>query len=180
MDMTRRRPSESSWRRWHALVEHYTPDGALGRWLLGSLSSFFGLWLLAIFGAEVIYWGLSLAMLFWTTVSLGVGIPMVLVGLLTLWPLYLSLIGNLESAADYSVPEMDRANASIPSPRRDTSSKDDIDSTDPFADLKRQYAAGDLSEDEFERRLDARLEVSDSSTREADDDTTRDRVPDRN
>ncbi len=119
-------------------------------------------------------------MLFWTTVLLGVGIPMVLVGLLTLWPLYLSLIGNLESAADYSVPGMDRANPPVETPQRDPSAKDDVDATDPFADLKRQYAAGDLSEDEFERRLDARLDEVDSSTRGADDNTTRDRLQDHN
>ncbi|NGM68727.1 SHOCT domain-containing protein [Natronolimnobius sp. AArcel1] len=179
--MTSRRPDESPWRRWHALVEQYTPDGALGRWLLGSVSSFFGFWMLVIFGAEVIYWGLSLAMLFWTTVLLGVGIPMVLVGLLTLWPLYLSLIGNLESAADYSLSETPtRANLSAETPQRETSSEDDVDSSDPFADLKRQYAAGDLSEDEFERRLDARLDEIDASTRGADDETTRDRLPDHN
>lgn len=149
--------------RVHALVERYTPDGGLGRSLLGTMTGAVGLYLLALVVFEIPRWGLSLAALFWTPVLLGFGLPALLLSIVVLWPLYLSLIGNLEAADEYAVSgpaEPSKPNATEPASVDefdDSLERDDVDPSDPFADLKRRYANGELSEDEFERRLEARL-----------------------
>ncbi|RKD93747.1 SHOCT domain-containing protein [Halopiger aswanensis] len=166
MDSRRSLPGSASLgRRVHALVERYTPDGALGRFLLGAPSGTFGLWLLALVLFEIPRWGLSLAALFWTPVLLAFGLPMVLLSLLTLWPIYLSLIGNLDSTAEYPVgsgtgaqaTESITAGAETDIDRGSTRSPTDPDDIDPFGDLKAKYESGELTEDEFERRLEERL-----------------------
>ncbi|AEH36041.1 SHOCT domain-containing protein [Halopiger xanaduensis] len=166
------RPSGSSSlsSRVHALVERYTPDGALGRFLLGGTIGPFGLWLLALGVFAAPTWGL--AALFWMPVLLGFGLPMVLLSILTLWPIYLSLIGNIDSAAEYPVggASSSRTTKSVSTTptTTDTISRAGIDrdtgdspagadERDPFGDLKAKYENGELSEDEFERRLEERL-----------------------
>ncbi|WP_224336093.1 SHOCT domain-containing protein [Haloprofundus halobius] len=153
--MVGRPPEQSTLRQSHRLVEHYTPDGTLGRVLLasatGSLSG--GAFLLAIFGLA------SFGFVWFLTglLAAGVGVVAALLTVLTLWPVYLSLIGNVESPEEYG-----RADSpSTPAAKR-------VADTDPSEVLKRKYAAGELSDEEFERRLD-RLLNADEATRRGSD-----------
>lgn len=177
----RRSGSNSHRREWHARIERYTPDGTLGRWLLGAPLGVVGLWLLALTVFEIPRWGLTLAALFWTPVLLGAAIPTLVLSVLLLWPVYISLIGNIESPRSYSVSGArdgtgttasdgeldDRSNT----PNGTTVASDDSPTAtdDPLEKLKRRYAAGELSESEFERRLEAHLE---GGGREASTETT--------
>ncbi|MFC4449461.1 SHOCT domain-containing protein [Halorussus aquaticus] len=126
----------STFRALHRLVEHYTPDGALGRTLLGGTALslapflFFG-------GIEMVGIGATFAAFVAGLFGVVVSVPALLVGVVSLWPVYLSLIGNVESASAY--------------PDGATESWADADA--PEAVLKRRYAAGELSREEFERRL---------------------------
>ncbi|UPV73396.1 SHOCT domain-containing protein [Halorussus limi] len=130
----------STFRALHRLVEHYTPDGTLGRSLLGvtalvcSPFLFFG----GVMGLETAANFAAFGMALFASV---LGVPAFFVGLLTLWPVYLSLIGNVES------PELYPDGASEPAASEDRESAEAI--------LKRRYAAGELSREEFERQLDA-------------------------
>ncbi|WP_435179782.1 SHOCT domain-containing protein [Halorussus sp. AFM4] len=131
---------DSTFRALHRLVEHYTPDGALGRSLLGVpallLAPFMFLGGLAVLGS-----GGSFAAFVTALVVLVLSVPTLVVGLVSLWPVYLSLIGNVESAGAY--PD----GAARPAEHGET--PEDI--------LKRRYAAGELNREEFERRLDSVL-----------------------
>ncbi|ELY97965.1 SHOCT domain-containing protein [Natrialba asiatica] len=195
--MGSRRSGSNSRRKWHARIERYTPDGALGRWLLGAPLGMTGLWLLALTVFEIPRLGLSIAALFWTPVLLGAGIPALLLSALVLWPVYLSLIGNVSSPAAYSVADTAGASASKPnsseavvggnaaehtaaeSPRRaktppSPASGDSPSSTpDPVEELKRQYAAGELGEDAFERRIEAHFQ---DDSRDRNSETERDEL----
>lgn len=147
----------------HRLVEHYTPDGTLGRGLLGGT---------ALFCAPVLLLG-SLTVLFggpvfpvllaaWAAFALGVAaLPL---GVVVLWPVYLSIIGNVPSPAAY--PER----ATRRGGRRES----------PEAVLKRRYADGELTREEFERRLDdvlgARGDANERSDSVEDDDRRRERT----
>lgn len=144
----------STGRRVHRLVEEYTPQGTLGRLLLGL--SAFGVSPVLVFG------GLSgmtptgaVALLPFVAGLLALvgGVAALVVGVVTLWPVYLSLIGNVESPADYPVGAAGR--------RRSGREPTDADPDDAEELLKRRYAAGDLSREEFERRLDAILDAGD-------------------
>ncbi|ELZ03195.1 hypothetical protein C482_04214 [Natrialba chahannaoensis JCM 10990] len=193
--MAPRRPgSNSRSRGWHALVEHYTPDGSLGRWLLGAPAGTVGLWLLAIAFLEIPRGGLSLGMLFWTPILLSASILMLLFAVLMLWPLYLSLIGNIESTEAYaeSVTGESKATGTTPvsgsttgrtsstgttaAGTRSRSTRDESHSgtapSDPFERLKRKYTAGEISEEEFERRVEAQLGGSDGATDQTSDGDT--------
>lgn len=132
-------------RRLRERIEHYTPDGALGRWLLGSVVGTAGLWFLglALFDPTLT--------LLWSVLLFGLAAPSLLFAGLVLWPVYLSLIGNLESAADYSTG--DAADAGT-EPGSETD-----DEEDPVAILKRRYASGEITEAEFERRLEGLLDA---------------------
>jgi len=145
--------SPSTVRSLHRLVEHYTPDGTLGRTLLGAPATllapvlfFGGIWLVGL-GATFISFVMGL-------LGTVLGIPTFLLGILTLWPVYLSLIGNVESPEEY--PE----GASKPGDSRESHDKLET----PEEVLKRRYAAGELTREEFERRLS---EVMDSGGRES-------------
>lgn len=143
---------------WHRLIERYTPDGILGRLLLGAVGcgvSASAL-TLAVWGA-VTFTPLSLAFALLTGV---VGLAAGVLGVTTLWPVYLSLIGNVDSPAAYA--ERVAGSPAAVSAGCETD-EDDV------ARLKRRYAAGDLSEGEFERRLDRLLEA-DERVRRRDDD----------
>jgi uncharacterized membrane protein len=128
-------PDDSTFRALHRLVEHYTPDGTLGRGLLGGTALFFAP-LLFLGGSTVLLGGAFPPVMLLGLVALVASVPALLVGIVTLWPVYLSLIGNVESPRAY--PE----GASKP-----------FEAGSPAATLKRRYAAGDLSREEFERRL---------------------------
>ena len=138
---------DSTFRALHRLVEHYTPNGALGRTLLGGPALFFSPFL--FFGGMMMLGGAtSFAIFLSGAFALLFSVPSLVVGLFTLWPVYLSLIGNVESAAAY--PD----GAAKSSGRRE----------DAEAVLKRRYAAGDLTQEEFERRLDGVLGASERDT----------------
>lgn len=122
----------------------YTPDGALGRLLLAAVAApvaFVAFWLALVGVAAPGLLGTALG-LFYGTLTVGG----TLLALLVLWPVYLSLIGKVESAADY----------------RGISRSDGVverSEPDPVEVCKREYAAGELSEREFERRLETILGV---------------------
>ena len=142
------RPSHSNRRRWHALVEHYTPDGALGRLLLagaagsaGSLLVLLGIFGVTAFNFFLFFVGLLLA---------GLGLAAFVLTILVLWPVYLSLIGNIDSTRAYSRGQpMESSGETV--------------GTDPMTVLQREYAAGNISREEFERRLDDLLAVEELS-----------------
>lgn len=147
--------SPSRVRRWHRFVEHYTPDGALGRVLLsmgsGSLSTFFFFFAAASLTNTGLF-GIFLFFPLLMSISLGA----LLFTAVVLWPVYLSLIGNVESASAY--PD------SSVSPSSSVGNSDDRND-DPVEILKRKYAAGTVSESEFERRLETLLGTEESSSR---------------
>ncbi|EMA40900.1 SHOCT domain-containing protein [Halobiforma nitratireducens] len=151
--MNDRRSSRGRLGRWHALVEEYTPDGMVGRLLLGAGTGTVGLWLVAAALFEIPRWGLTLAAVLWAPALLAAGVPLLAFAALVLWPAYLSLIGTIESAGAY-----DPAESGGPETRGVPAADDArTDADDPFADLKAMYERGEIGEDEFERRLEARL-----------------------
>ncbi|MFC7080806.1 hypothetical protein [Halorussus caseinilyticus] len=90
----------STFRALHRLVEHYTPDESLGRTLLGGTALAFAPFLF-LGGATILYGGAVFPILVFGLFSFLVSIPAFVVGVMTLWPVYLSLIGNVESAGAY-------------------------------------------------------------------------------
>ena len=139
-------PDASSLRRLHRLLEHYTPDGTLGRLLLGV--PLFALAPVLFFGGFAMLTGaMSLPVFVTGLVFLLSFLPSLVLGLVCLWPVYLSLIGNLESPEAY--PGTGRP--AVRSDRR-------VD-TNPEATLKRRYAEGKITREEFEERLDALLDA---------------------
>jgi len=138
--------STSTFRALHRLVEHYTPDGTIGRTLLGGTALllapflFFG-------GTSILLDPTSLFAFLTGLVTFVVSIPALFVGLVAAWPVYLSLIGNVES------PDLYPDGASAPDADDERESAEAI--------LKRRYAAGELSREEFERQLNAVMGTSD-------------------
>ncbi|MFC5367905.1 SHOCT domain-containing protein [Salinirubrum litoreum] len=151
----------STLRAVHRLLEHYTPDGTLGRLLLGL--SALGLSPFMLFGGVIMITDATTFVAFLTGV-LGVtlGPFALLLGVVTLWPVYLSLIGNVESPADYATTS-GRRRSSVglsgtdsvdPVGTTDLSGGASSDDESAEAILKRRYAAGDIDDAEFERRLE--------------------------
>ncbi|WP_133412183.1 SHOCT domain-containing protein [Halalkaliarchaeum desulfuricum] len=84
--------------------------------------------------------------LFWLVLSVVPGmisVSALLLTLFVLWPIYLSLIGQIDSPHEYGTD------------RSDAQSNGD----DPVALLKREFAQGNISEEEFERRLEVLLDT---------------------
>ena len=135
----------------HALLEQYTPDGAVGRSLLSLASgsaAAFGVWLtLVAFVADSgLLWGLVGAL------SGGVTLALAALTVAVAWPLYLSLIGHVESASEYDAGG-----------RRDAADRQSAEAS--RADrLRQRYLDGELSEAEFERELDDLLGKSGDET----------------
>jgi hypothetical protein len=173
----------STLRAVHRLLEHYTPDGTLGRFLLGlsALGVSAGLLmggLLALFGGSLLEFAAGLT-------SVGLGGGALFVGLVVFWPLYLSLIGNVESPAEYptsrrrGVKSTDTAGAGLgttggsvgSATTRDGSAGDTPAGESPEVILKRRYAAGEIDDAEFERRLERIMTAE--TDEEWDDGTTR-------
>lgn len=144
----------------HRLLEHYTPDGTLGRVLFAGCAGL--VWPLLLFAAVTA--GSGIVGLVGSAIAFALLLATTAVGLVVLWPVYLSLIGNVERAADY--PDADGRDRVADSDR-------DRDAT-PVDVLKRRYAAGELDHDEFERRLDrvvddpGRPRTRESRTRESE------------
>lgn len=136
------RPSSRPTRPWHRRIEHYTPDGTLGRLLFGVVSGTFSALSFSLgmigFTSFGFFWALT------SIVAPIVGLAAAILTILVIWPVYLSLIGNVESPEAY-------ANGG-------TSSEIGARG-DPIDLLKRQYAAGKVDDEEFERRLDTLLDV---------------------
>ncbi|WP_158057033.1 SHOCT domain-containing protein [Halorussus halophilus] len=152
-----RSPSQSL--GWHDRIEQYTPDGALGRTLFGVV---FGLGLGSfLFFAGIVQVTGPVSPLFLSELvglaSVPVGSALLAISLVVLWPVYLSLIGNLESVKEYEVGRSERVSSDARVRR---------DEDDPEEILKRRYAAGELSQHEFERRLDGVLGVDSGQGRE--------------
>ncbi|MXR41958.1 SHOCT domain-containing protein [Halobaculum sp. WSA2] len=136
----------STLRSLHRLLEHYTPDGTLGRVLFAGCAGL--VWPLLLLAAVTD--GSGLVGLVGSAIAFALLLATTAVGLGVLWPVYLSLIGNVGSAAEYPetggrgrIGERDR----------------DGDET-PVDVLKRRYAAGEIDHDEFERRLDSVVDDS--------------------
>lgn len=142
--------SESRTRRWHRFIEHYTPDGTVGRLLLAFGTGTLGI--LSYVLTSVSLYSLNLFVtLFFAPLFLALTLGTLVLTVATLWPVYLSLIGNIPSASAYS----ESFDGSV--------STDDRDETDPVERLKRNYADGKVSESEFERRLETLLHKEESS-----------------
>jgi hypothetical protein len=163
----------STLRAVHRLLEHYTPDGTLGRLLLGL--STLGLSPVLLFGGlNVVVGAISLVAFFTGLLATALGPVAFLVGVVTLWPVYLSLIGNVDSPADYPATSGRRqSSVGVPSTDRgDTvrtaglSAGEIPPDESPEAILKRRYAAGEIDDAEFERRLEAVLSVEAGDDRE--------------
>ena len=143
----------------HRNIERFTPNSAVGRGLFAFLAlGFAGFSVWPAFLGLVLTGGLgALLSLFVLTVGATVG----LLGLVVLWPIYLSLLGQVDSVSEYSTTGR-------------TSSFDGLDEGNPEEDeplalLKHQYTSGTISEAEFERRLDQLLGMDHVSAERADD-----------
>lgn len=146
-------------RRWHRTIETYTPDGAVGRIVLAAVSStvaVFGFWIGVVGLMEPGFLSTLLGVM-----GLSSLLAATVLTVVVQWPVYLSLIGNVASAAEYA--ESKPSLASAPSEES------------PNTRLKRQYAEGEISQVEFERRLDDLLAVGD---RVGADDSVSDRRSD--
>ena len=142
-------PPRSDRPRWHRRIEHYTPDGPLGRLLFAVIagasgvgSILLGVFSLVSFGVLGVLGGLLLGV---------VGLVACLLAVVVLWPVYLSLIGNVESAASYAQADATGSSATA---------------DDPVEILKREYAAGNVPDEAFERRLDALLDAEERDSRQ--------------
>lgn len=131
------------YRRWHQRIEHYTPNGALGRLFLALMTGSIGLPLLTVGIIGLFNFGLF-GMLVAFLVA-GIGFVASLFTALLLWPVYLSLIGNVDSARSYS-----ERFESQPAQKQDEES---------LELLKQQYVNGTISKVEFETRVENLLNV---------------------
>lgn len=140
--MTKQSTPSSRSTRLRRLVEEYTPDGTLGRLGLAAVTGSVGGFLL---------WASLVGLVAGTAVSAVVLTPPAAIGfiicmvmtIITLWPVYLSTIGRIESPADYATKLRNRSSPS------------------PTEQLKDEYQKGKLSEDDLERELEAVLDGSD-------------------
>ena len=121
------------------LVEHYTPDGTAGRLTLAFVTGtvgFFGVWLTAI----LLFAGTILSALTLGPIAGFITIALLTVTVLTLWPVYLSAIGRVESPSVYS------------NRLRQAASRSSVDQ------IANAYRTGELTEAELEQRLETILE----------------------
>lgn len=130
----------SSWVRVRNHLDEYTPDGALGRTLLALVAGPSAL--LSLFLAIAFLNTPTIASLLVVPLAAVVGIGLGLLTALVLWPVYLSVIGRVDSAATYSGTRQTDAKAS------------------PAERVKSQYREGEMSEAELERRLESVLDGS--------------------
>jgi len=87
-------------RQWYEAVEQYTPNGIFGRLLLAVPLGPIGVYTILVSVGVVTSFGLL-----WLPVALvlaGAGLAATLLTVAMLWPVYLSLIGRLDSTKDYA------------------------------------------------------------------------------
>lgn len=144
--------SRSGVRRWHGRIEQNTPDGVLGRLLFGAVVGL-GLGPFLFFAGLVQVIGPTSPLLLSEIVGLvaiPVGVISVLLSLVVLWPVYISITKNLNLNIIYRItkevhPEMRKSAAEA---------KSGNDEADYIEALKRRYSTGEISYEEFERKLD--------------------------
>lgn len=150
-----RPPSDD--RAWHRLIERYTPDGRLGRLLFGLIVGSFSV-TAGVFGLAVVATPPSVVGFLLGLVLATAGTAGTLLTLVALWPVYLSLIGNIDTPAAYGR-----------TPTTDTGSELTGQHPDDNVEiLKRVYAEGKISHEEYERRLDALVDAPDGTDDETD------------
>lgn len=141
-------------RNLHRLIERYTPDGAGGRLLLtigAGFVSLFSLWMALV--------GVVETGVLWTIVAVlggAIGLATGLLAVVVLWPVYLSLIGRVETTTEYRKTD-------------EPPSTDETTEGDPIDVLKHRYATGQISEEEFDRRVDSLLDVGSKDASRADE-----------
>lgn len=143
-------------RRWHRLLEHYTPDGRRGRLLLAAIAGPAAIWFsgLAVFGL----FPPSVRSLLGTVVTGAIGFPLAILTIVVLWPIYLSMIGHIESADAYP-PAASRS--------------DEWDAAENHVEtVKRRYEAGEISESELEQELEAQLDAGSDAVKPGASDRT--------
>lgn len=119
------------------LVEEYTPDTTIGRIVLATLTAPIGFYsLMLAFGFLVNPWVGSLLIV---PAGAILGIALTITTVLTLWPVYLSAIGRIDSPEEYR-----------------SEVKDEADRT-PIEQLKLRYQHGELTEEAFEREVETLL-----------------------
>lgn len=136
METPSRPPSTSTAIR--QLVEQYTPDGTLGRLLVAcatAAAGLFGIWLTAV----LLFASTTLAGLAGGPLTGVVSVLLLTVAVLTLWPVYLSAIGRVDSPTAYSKALRDSESARV-------------------EQLTDAYRAGELSEAELDQQLETVLE----------------------
>lgn len=143
-------------RRIQRHVERYTPDGTIGRVILALTSGI----------ASGVSLFVSLAFLFPPVpISLlivpifgSIGLGAAVLTLLMVWPVYLSVIGNVDSPTDYAQQVYSSSNRSaIPPLDQQQSASHNDESDDALVVLRNRYARGEISEQAFERRLEQLL-----------------------
>ncbi|GAB7017328.1 hypothetical protein JCM18750_01890 [Halostagnicola bangensis] len=134
------------------MIEEYTPDGTFGRSVFSLFSGSVAGYLLFVSLGFLV----APALLSFLIVPLAgiVGFGLAALTVLTFWPVYLSVIGRIDSPTDYSEELRDRSSQ----PFRDFRDQPSQSRTDR---LKRQYQEGTISEDKLERELEHAFENSD-------------------
>lgn len=133
--------------QWNKRFEEYTPSGYLGQILFVIISGSIGLLSLGLSLASLAAPGLFTIPL--AVVFAGVGLGASLLMIVMLWSIYLSLIDTGQSTRSH----METGEVS-------SSDGDDEGSLEV---VKRQYAAGNISEEEFERRVENLLHTDTKS-----------------
>lgn len=126
------------------LVEKYTPDGTLGRLGLATATGSIGGFLLWVSAVGLFAGTAVSAFLITPPAAIGFAVCTI-VTILTLWPVYLSAIGRVDSPVEYS---------------RELRGQSQLSPTDQ---LKDEYQKGELSEDDLERELETVFTESDRS-----------------
>ena len=156
-------PSKSRTHRWHRVVEHYTPSGALGRLILAACTgtvSFSGfLVAAAVINTVSALWFLV------APLAAGFSIATALLTLVTLWPVYLSLIGNVESPESYMNKGRTTARPVEASAASFGATPEREPADDAIDEIKRQYAEGDITEEELDERVENLLRVDEVRSR---------------
>ena len=118
-------------------VEAYTPDRTIGRTALAAITGPVGIYsLLLAFGFLINFWIGSFLIV---PMAALLGIILVITTLLTLWPVYLSAIGQVDSPEEYLCK------------------LEEEDKWSSIEQLKVRYQHGEFTEEEFEREVEAAL-----------------------